>query len=471
MSKLRACLAFRALAAAAGVALLLVPACFVPDPPPDDSSNGNSNANDNTPAPGDSGLTGEYIGSQRCSLCHSRLHARWEQTLHGRAYESLRVIGQERNAVCLPCHTVGFGQPGGFKSVSTTASLAAVGCEACHGPQRAHAENAADQSLYPGADISAEVCGACHTGATQPHYDQWATSRHADVTSSLAVRFEAGMSLSTCGGCHSGDYFHRAVLEGENVRDDALQGVPPERQSAVVCGSCHAPHDRTRNAVNPPPGRDYQLRFPEVASPTPTNTVEAVTNASRFNLCGQCHHDRGNTWMDTTRPPHPSNQVNVYTGEMPVPDGSSPLVLSRSSVHALFMPAQCATCHMHRTDPDSPMAPTLSEHTFRVNNSSCAASGCHPSVDAAAAFRATLEAEIQAKLDCVLAALGNPSAWEYTSNGGPDAAGQAAIPDEIKQARYLYYYVLGDGSLGLHNPDYVRSILNRALALLNAECP
>ncbi|TWT44184.1 Cytochrome c-554 precursor [Phycisphaerae bacterium RAS1] len=466
------CLSTRLLPAAALTALLLIPACFVPVLPPSDNGNGNDNTNDNTsPPPGDSGLTGAFIGSDRCSLCHSRLHARWENTAHGQAFTALKAMGQERNAVCLPCHTVGFGQPGGFKDTSTTASLAAVGCEACHGPQREHAQNAADDTLFPKPDISAEVCGVCHTGTTQPHYDQWADSKHAEVTPLLATRFEAGMSLSTCGDCHSGEFFHLAVLEQQDVSDDELAGVPADQQNAVVCGTCHAPHDRTRNAVAPTDGRDYQLRFPEIASPTATNTIEAVTNAARFNLCGQCHHDRGTTWEDSARPPHPSNQSNVYVGEMPAPEGMAPLVLSRSSVHALFMPAQCATCHMHRSDPRSPIAPVLSEHTFAVNNSSCATAGCHPSVAAAESFRATLEAEIQAKLDCIAAALGEPATWEYESNGGPDAAGQQALPDTTRQARYLYYYVRGDGSLGLHNPDYVRNILERALALLNADCP
>jgi hypothetical protein len=127
----------------------------------------------------------------------------------------------------------------------------------------------------------------------------------------------------------------------------------------------------------PEEGRDYQLRFRQVASPTPSNTIEDVTNPQRFNICGQCHHDRGRTWETVSRPPHHSNQSNVYVGEMAIPDPETqdPLVLSRVSVHSLA-PEQCATCHLYRQDFQSEVAPAISGHTFAANNAGCATSGC-----------------------------------------------------------------------------------------------
>ena len=91
----------------------------------------------NTPTtvtPGNSGLTGKYVGAARCSQCHSTLKNNWAGTLHAQALATLEAIGQGTNAQCLPCHTVGYGQPGGFVDHATTDALAGVGCENCHGP-------------------------------------------------------------------------------------------------------------------------------------------------------------------------------------------------------------------------------------------------------------------------------------------------------------------------------------------------
>jgi hypothetical protein len=60
-------------------------------------------------------------------------------------------------------------------------------------------------------------------------------------------------------------------------------------------------------------------------------------------------------------------------------------------------------------------------------------------------------------------------AWEYTTTGdlspggtGPNAAGQALIPDDIKKARFDLYLVLYDGSYGVHNGPYDIQLLQSA---------
>lgn len=422
----------------------------------------------NEPQTGNSGLTGQYIGSERCSLCHVNTHSDWADTLHAEAYDTLERIGQAGNANCIGCHTVGFGEEGGFVNRATTNDLAGVGCESCHGPARAHVENITDRSQDPVIDISADVCGTCHTGTHHPTFDEFQTSLHAQIDSHVADGIIAGQSgrLNSCGQCHSGDFVYQALIQGETVNDDAFAGVPAEDLNGITCAVCHDPHARTNNAVDPGDGRDFQLRWPEVASPLPTNTVDAVTNPLRYNICGQCHHSRGREWTSTSRGPHHSIQANMYVGEMPVPEDTDPLVLSRVSVHT-FANEQCATCHMYRKDFEDELAPAIAGHSFEVNNESCATSGCHPSSAQALQAQTILQTETQSRIDGIKARLGDPATWEYSAEGGP--ADQSGLSDNILKIRFLLKYVEYDGSLGIHNPAYSRDILDLAEQLLDDE--
>lgn len=417
----------------------------------------------NTPTMGDSGVTGKFIGSAVCAQCHTNVHSDWEKTLHSRALATLEAIGQGSNAACLPCHTIGFGQEGGFVDRATTNSLANVGCENCHGPSRDHVMNVTDATLRPPVNIASSVCGECHTGEHHPTYEEWQESRHAMFGDHPADSFVAGSSLNSCGKCHSGEMFYWSIIQQQTVADDALEGTPLEDLVGVSCAICHDPHAQTGNAPTPEDGRDFQLRYKEVATPTPTNTVQAATDPTRFNLCGQCHHSRGREWTSTSRGPHHSVQMNVYVGEMPLPEGDdeepTPLVLSRVSVHS-FAVEQCATCHLYRQDFMDENAPAIAGHTFEVNNKSCATAGCHPSEAQALAVKETLQMEIEQRIANVKALLGDPATWQYSSEGGP--ADQSGISDAVKQARFLISYAENDGSLGIHNPAYVRDMLIKA---------
>lgn len=421
------------------------------------------------PTKGDSGITGQFVGSTRCGDCHKTLHTNWMATLHAGALETLEAIGQDTNENCIGCHVVGFGEEGGFVDRATTNDLAGVGCEACHGPSRAHVDAIEDESLRPPTNLSATVCGKCHTGEHHPNFEDWEMSGHAHVTEHVAENFEMGSSLNSCGKCHSGEFFVRSIVNGETLADDALMGETPEEQIGITCAVCHDPHMKTGNATTPEDGRDFQLRFAESMTPTPTNTIDATTNSARFNLCGQCHHSRGRDWTSDSRGPHHSVQSNIYIGEMPMPDSDSPvtpLVPSRVSVHS-FAAEQCATCHLYRQDFQDEQAPAISGHTFQVNTAGCAATGCHPSSEQATAALATLQTEVETRLTEYRTRLGNESTWQYSSEGGP--TDQSTVSDNIKKARFLLEYIENDGSLGIHNPDYVRDMLDKIDEYLDAE--
>ena len=442
----------------------------MPTDPNSDANTPDSNT-PNVPTTGDSGLTGKYVGATRCSLCHNSIHSKWNQTLHSKALESLEAIGQGSNSACVGCHVVGFGEAGGFVNRATTNSLAGVGCEACHGPGGDHVANIEDKTKYPPKSIAADVCGKCHTGEHHPNFEDWEMSNHAGIQPELIEEFAAGTNAATCGVCHSGDVFV-AKLNGETVNADFLKNKTEEEMNPITCAVCHDPHEKTGNAVEPEDGRDYQLRFAQVKFTTPTNTLTAAQDPTRFNLCGQCHHARNRVWTDSSREPHPSDQINVFFGEMPLPDAKpDPIIPSRPSVH-LNAAEQCSTCHVFRKPIEEGIAPAVSGHTFEVNFEGCV--DCHGSAEIAEAKLDGLKVELDGRAAAVKSALDTWAlanvieskgalSWEYTSEGGPATAGQTKIPDGIKKARYIYYYVVAGGGNGAHNPDYVREGLMLAL--------
>ena len=109
----------------------------------------------------------------------------------------------------------------------------------------------------------------------------------------------------------------------------------------------------------------------------------------------------------------------------------------------------------------------MSGHTFEGNTGGCAATGCHPATDQAAAALATVQTEVTDALAAFKARLGNESTWGYSCCGGP--SDQSTISDNIKKARFLISYIEGDGSKGIHNPDYVRDMLKAIDEFLDAE--
>jgi len=105
----------------------------------------------------------QYIGSAGCK-CHKAEQAEWSKSSHGKAMDLLLAAKRskqrnlamkkaklddtkdyDKDAKCLPCHTVGYGEQGGYEDDKSADTLKNVGCEMCHGSgsefRKIHAAN------------------------------------------------------------------------------------------------------------------------------------------------------------------------------------------------------------------------------------------------------------------------------------------------------------------------------------------
>ena len=137
------------------------------------------------------GRKADYVGSARCGSCHTRLHQAWSETAHGRALANLMTADSSAIASmagrlevklerppaqsdgCVTCHVTGFHLPGGYPAADSAlnVSLAAVGCESCHGPGGLHVYAPfVEKKTVIRRAVSAKLCTQCHTPQTHPDF-------------------------------------------------------------------------------------------------------------------------------------------------------------------------------------------------------------------------------------------------------------------------------------------------------------
>jgi hypothetical protein len=107
-----------------------------------------------------------YVGSEVCQRCHQPEHQQWLTTSHARAWKTLVDINKESTPDCVPCHVVGYQQPGGFKTGDDAAKLGNVQCENCHGMGTQH-----EAMPTHAVKVTETTCRTCHTPSTSPAFD------------------------------------------------------------------------------------------------------------------------------------------------------------------------------------------------------------------------------------------------------------------------------------------------------------
>ena len=136
-----------------------------------------------------------YIGAPACGKCHPVAYKAFQTSKHAGATRSLRfatsvgyqippykrgVIGLKKPE-CIRCHVTGFAQKGGYPAAvqddPVAHPMAGVGCESCHGPGKAHADDPKKPRLI--AKLSGTcnecnilpICRQCHDDKNSPRFN------------------------------------------------------------------------------------------------------------------------------------------------------------------------------------------------------------------------------------------------------------------------------------------------------------
>lgn len=154
-----------------------------------------------------------YVGTNNCKMCHKKAakgdqYGLWKKTAHANALETLKsdtavAIAKEKGISgppseapeCLTCHTVGYGSDTGYKvlsadfiadpensrAVKKNDSMAAVGCESCHGAGKDYKSKKTMVGITDGSIDGASkglimpneaVCITCHNEKS-PFYKEF----------------------------------------------------------------------------------------------------------------------------------------------------------------------------------------------------------------------------------------------------------------------------------------------------------
>ncbi len=107
-----------------------------------------------------------FVGGEVCARCHAAEASQWATTGHSVAWETLVRERKDSTPECIPCHSVGYRQPGGFRDALRTPHLVNVQCENCHGMGTLH-----DRQGEARTPVGEATCRGCHNAERHPGFD------------------------------------------------------------------------------------------------------------------------------------------------------------------------------------------------------------------------------------------------------------------------------------------------------------
>ena len=432
-----------------------------------------------------------YVGEKGtpCSHCHAQTVDDVMLTGHSNAYTDLDAESAA-NPYCLQCHTTGWdravtfdgtwamdnpdtnGYDDYFDMVGDEAeerrmALAGVQCESCHGamgPDFNDHRPLVSFATVVGPNFPDDIvspCADCHS--SQFSEEEYVISGHAAAAGGDLTAFNAEhyAHLASCNGCHTSEGFVRD-------NDPALSTYEfGETVNFIGCVTCHDPHMGEDGE-----GNEAQLRnvgavevaytFPYAAGDAEVPRMEDKGTAQ---VCAQCHHGRRDTDnvmsqidIGTTHfGPHSSAQMDMYIGggsyEIPMMD------YDNTHAHGTISNA-CVACHMEREVEVHGELQDHAFHSFAPNPENCLP--CHTIDDFDYNGGQTA---VEGLMNDLATRFGYTDYHDMEENWDSTVA---TIEDWEREAAYALYFLIGDGSKGVHNPTYATALMTNAITHYDA---
>ena len=129
----------------------------------------------------------KYVGAEKCGECHTKAFAKWSETGHASAFDSIREgrrgIPRMFDPECLSCHVTGWHPQqalrydSGYINEKMSAHLLGNQCENCHGPGSKHIELIENDDIEAARKLvkvtqkqAQTFCYTCHDLDNSPHF-------------------------------------------------------------------------------------------------------------------------------------------------------------------------------------------------------------------------------------------------------------------------------------------------------------